>query len=168
MLLPYFQRAARYNQWTNKRLYGACAQLDETEYRAPRQAFFGSIHHTLNHLLLVDRIWLSRIGVGDLIADPLDTELYTAFNDLRGAREAQDQVIIDYIDGQTEATLDEMKTYANASGQPQETRHGVILQHYFNHQTHHRGQVHDMLSQTPVAPPPLDMIYFVREVPEAA
>ena len=72
------------------------------------------------------------------------------------------------MNAQTEESLAEMKHYANASGQPQQTRHGVILQHYFNHQAHHRGQVHDMLSQTAVSPPPLDMIYFVRDVPEAA
>ena len=168
MLIPHFQRFARYNEWANRRLYDACADLPDEAYHAPRQAFFGSIHRTLNHLLLVDRIWLSRIGVGELVADPLDAELYADFAPLRRAREEQDQVIIGYVDAQTEDSLDAMKRYANASGQPQETRHCVILQHYFNHQTHHRGQVHDMLSQTAVAPPPLDMIYFVREVPEAA
>lgn len=76
--------------------------------------------------------------------------------------------IIDYVDAQTERSLAAVKRYANASGQPQEPRHDVILQHYLNHQAHHRGQVHDMLSQTTVAPPPLDMIYFVREAPDAA
>jgi uncharacterized damage-inducible protein DinB len=168
MLLPFFRRFALYNQWANTRLYKACAELPEADYMAPREAFFGSIHRTLNHLLLVDRIWLSRIGGGAPIADPLDTELYTDFATLRPARVEQDQIIIGYIAAQTEATLDDMKSYANASGEPQETRHSVILHHYFNHQAHHRGQVHDMLSQTPVAPPPLDMIYFVREAPDAA
>ncbi|MCG8547906.1 MAG: DinB family protein [Alphaproteobacteria bacterium] len=168
MLLGHFRRFARYNEWANDRLYDACAALSQEEYIAPRQAFFGSIHRTLNHLLLVDRIWLSRLGVGDLIIDPLDTELYSEFEPLRRARAEQNRVIIDYVDAQTEASLTETKQYANASGQPQETRHDIILQHYFNHQAHHRGQVHDMLSQTAVAPPPLDMIYFVREVPDAA
>jgi len=168
MLLPFFRRFALYNQWANARLYDACADLSEADYMAPRKAFFGSIHRTLNHLLLVDRIWLSRIDGGTPITDPLDTELYTDFATLRPARVEQDKAIIDYIAAQTEATLDAMKTYANASGQPQETRHSTILHHYFNHQAHHRGQVHDMLSQTPVPPPPLDMIYFVREAPAAA
>ena len=168
MPLPYFRRLARYNQWANARLYDACAALPVREYMAPRKAFFGSIHRTLNHLLLVDRIWLSRIDGGAPITEPLDTELYTAFAPLRAAREAQDEVIIAYVAAQTEATLAETKRYANASGEPQATPHDVILQHYFNHQTHHRGQVHDMLSQTAVAPPPLDLIYFVREAPDAA
>jgi uncharacterized damage-inducible protein DinB len=58
--------------------------------------------------------------------------------------------------------------YATTSGEPQEMPLGLILQHFFNHQTHHRGQIHDMLSQTPVAPPPLDLLYYAREMPEAA
>ena len=169
MLQPSFQRLALYNQWANDRLYAACAELSDEERKADRQAFFGSIHRTLNHLLHVDRIWLSRIVPGETaITDPLDTELFTDFDALRRERIAQDARIVAYVEAQDDASLDTMKQYANASGEPQETRHAVILQHYFNHQTHHRGQVHDMLSRTAVAPPPLDLIYFVREVPEAA
>ena len=169
MLLPYFRRMALYNQWANARLYAACADLSDAERKAARKAFFGSIHRTLNHLLLCDRMWLSRIEPGRTpITDPLDTELYTDFAELRREREKQDAAILAYVDAQTETSLGAMKRYANASGQPQETRHGTILQHLFNHHTHHRGQVHDMLSQTAVAPPPLDLIYFVRQVPEAA
>ncbi|MDH3700239.1 MAG: DinB family protein [Alphaproteobacteria bacterium] len=163
-----FQRFARYNQWANGRLYDACADLSDAERKTERQAFFGSIRHTLNHILLCDRMWLSRLGVGDLITDPLDTELYTDFETLRRERAKQDTVILDYVAAQGAGSLGEVKSYANASGQPQQTPHGVILQHFFNHQTHHRGQVHDMLSQMAVAPPSLDMIYFVREVPDAA
>lgn len=169
MLLPYFRRLALYNQWANGRLYAACADLSDADRKAARKAFFGSIHLTLNHLVLTDRMWLSRIVPGSApIVAPLDTQLYEDFAELRREREKQDQVIIDYVAGLSEAALGEMKHYANASGQPQQTVLGTILQHYFNHQTHHRGQVHDMLTQTTVAPPPLDMIYFVRLVPEAA
>jgi uncharacterized damage-inducible protein DinB len=169
MLLPYIRRMALYNQWANARLYAACADLPDAERKQARKAFFGSIHRTLNHILLCDRMWLSRIEPGRTpVTDPLDTELYTDFAELRQEREKQDEAILAYVSALTDQSLGEMKRYANASGQPQETRHGTILQHYFNHQTHHRGQVHDMLTQTTVAPPPLDLIYFVRMVPEAA
>jgi len=167
-MLAFFQRFAQYNQWANGRLYDACADLSDADRKAAREAFFGSIHRTLNHILLCDRMWLSRLGVGELITDPLDTELYTDFEELRRERSKQDAIILDYVAAQDEDSLGGVKSYANASGQPQQTPHGVILQHFFNHQTHHRGQVHDMLSQTTVAPPPLDMIYFIREVPDAA
>ena len=62
MMLEHLRRMARYNAWANRRLYAACAQLAADEYRKPRPAFFGSIHATLNHLLVVDRIWLARIA----------------------------------------------------------------------------------------------------------
>ena len=167
-MLSYFKRFARYNQWANARLYEACATVSDAARKAPREAFFGSIHRTLNHILLCDRMWLSRLGVGDLVTDPLDTELYTDFDELRRERVAQDRVIVDYVAAQSDDALGEVKSYANASGASQRTPHATILQHFFNHQTHHRGQIHDMLSQTAVAPPPLDMIYFAREVPDAA
>ena len=165
----YVRTMASYNRWQNESLYGAADTLTDPQRKEQRGAFFGSIHRTLNHILLCDRMWLSRVEPGRTpITDPLDTELYTDFGDLRREREKQDEAILAYVNAQSEESLGEMKRYANASGQPQETRHGTILQHYFNHQTHHRGQVHDMLTQTAVAPPALDLIYFVRMVPEAA
>ena len=158
-----FKMLAGYNSWANARLYAACADLSDAERKASRKAFFGSIHRTLNHLLLCDRMWLSRIEPGRTpITDPLDTELYTDFAELRRERETQDEAIIAYVNAQNEQSLGEMKRYANASGQPQETRHGTILQHYFNHQTHHRGQVHCLLTGFGLDAPVLDLAAFQR------
>jgi uncharacterized damage-inducible protein DinB len=169
MLLPYFRRLALYNRWANARLYTACADLSDAERKAPRKAFFGSIHGTLNHIMVGDRIWMSRIQPGsEPLVIRLDTELYSDFAGLRREREALDRVIIDFVDAQSEEAIAGKVRYATTSGAPQEMPLGLILQHFFNHQTHHRGQVHDMLSQTPVAPPPLDLLYYAREVPEAA
>ena len=169
MMLPYFQRMARYNQWANARLYNACADLSDAERKQPRKAFFGSIHRTLNHILVGDRIWLSRIVPWDApLVIPLDSELYADFAELRREREKQDATIIDYVSGLTEAKIAGDISYATTSGAPNVMKLGLILQHFFNHQTHHRGQAHGLLSQTDVAPPPLDLLYYVREVPEAA
>jgi len=169
MMLPYFQRMARYNQWANARLYNACADLSDADRKQPRKAFFGSIHGTLNHILVGDRIWLSRIVPWDEpLVISLNSELYADFAELRSEREKQDAYIVDYVDRQTEQTIAGDVSYATTSGAPNVMQLGLILQHFFNHQTHHRGQLHDMLSQTPVAPPPLDLLYYVREVPEAA
>src|SRR4051794_30228644 len=75
----YFGELARYNAWANERLYAACGELADTERKAPRPAFFGSIHRTLNHLLVGDRVWLSRLaGEAHGIAS-LDQELYEDF-----------------------------------------------------------------------------------------
>jgi len=169
MMLPYFQRMARYNQWANARLYNACADLSDAERKQPRKAFFGSVHGTLNHILVGDRIWLSRIVPWDApLVIPLDSELYADFAELRREREKQDATIIDYVSGLTEAKIAGDISYATTSGAPNVMKLGLILQHFFNHQTHHRGQAHGLLSQTDVAPPPLDLLYYVREVPDAA
>jgi len=168
-MLPYFQRMARYNQWANARLYNACHDLSDAERKLPRKAFFGSFHGTLNHIMVGDRIWLSRIVPRDApLVIPLDSELYADFAELRREREKQDVYIVDYVSGLNENKIAGDVSYATTSGAPNVMKLGLILQHFFNHQTHHRGQAHGLLSQTDVAPPPLDLLYYVREVPEAA
>jgi uncharacterized damage-inducible protein DinB len=158
----YFLTFARYNAWANRRLYDACAALDETERRAPRRAFFGSIHATLNHLLVGDRIWLGRI-VGAPVSLRLNQILFDDFAELRAAREAEDRRLIEIVEGIDEARLDAPLHYANTRGEPFATPLRLVLGHLLNHQTHHRGQVHDMLSQTAVEPPELDLILYVRQ-----
>ena len=82
---PYYSTFARYNAWANARLYGACARLPESEYLKPRASFFGSIHATLNHLMVADRIWLGRIeGRPEKLA--LSQILYGDFTALQVAR----------------------------------------------------------------------------------
>jgi uncharacterized damage-inducible protein DinB len=164
MTPDHFRTLARYNQWANRRLYGACAQLDDAEYRKRRPAFFGSIHGTLNHLLVGDRVWLGRIEHVPSGIERLDQILYDDFAALRAAREAEDRRIIALVDRLDAAALAETLDYANMAGTPQRTRLDWVLTHVFNHETHHRGQAHGLLSQTAVAPPPLDLIFYLREV----
>jgi uncharacterized damage-inducible protein DinB len=162
MLLPYFRRLALYNQWANARLYAACADLPEADRKAARQAFFGSIHRTLNHILVADRLWMGRIlGAPESLA--LDEELYGDLASLRAARQALDRLMIEHADGLDDAGLDGDLVYKTTRGEPSVTPLRHVYWHMFNHQTHHRGQVHDLLTQTSVAPPPLDLIYFLRE-----
>jgi uncharacterized damage-inducible protein DinB len=158
----YFNLLARYNEWANERLYAACAALPDSELKARRPSFFGSIHATLNHLLVGDRLWMSRLAGGTLTL-PLNKILYEGFAPLRAARRAQDALLIKLVDGIEAARLDRPLEYRNTKGVTFATPHRLVLGHLFNHQTHHRGQVHDMLSQTAVAPPELDLIFFVRE-----
>ncbi|HZB90144.1 MAG TPA: DinB family protein [Stellaceae bacterium] len=158
----YFDLLAAYNAWANGRLYDACAQLAQAELKAPRRAFFGSILGTLNHLLVGDRIWMSRLAGGTLVM-PLNKILFEDFAPLRAARQQQDKLLIDLVGGIPASRLDEPLSYQNTRGEAFETPRRLVLGHLFNHQTHHRGQVHDMLSQTPVPPPELDLIFFVRQ-----
>ncbi|HEX6979782.1 MAG TPA: DinB family protein [Alphaproteobacteria bacterium] len=161
--LDHFRTFARYNQWANRRLYAACAQLTEAEYMKPRAAFFGSLHGTLNHILVGDRVWMGRITGHDAGIRSLDQILYGDFAGLRVAREAEDAQIINVIEAMDEPTLNSTLRYKNMAGEAQATPMRLVLAHLFNHQTHHRGQAHGLLSQTGVAPPPLDLIYYLRE-----
>src|SRR5258707_14440361 len=100
-----FEMYAAYNGWVNERLYDAAARIPDAEYRRDRGAFFGSLHGTLNHLLVGDRIWMHRFtGEGEEIKR-LDAILCDDFNDLRAARRVEDARIAAYITGLNDAEL---------------------------------------------------------------
>jgi uncharacterized damage-inducible protein DinB len=159
----YFERLARYNAWANRRLYQACEGLSAAEYLRERASFFGSLHATLNHILVADRIWIARIEGQTPPNLRLDQILYADLIGLKVARLAEDERIRNLIAGIPGAGLDQPLGYRNSRGDRFETPLRLVLGHFFNHQTHHRGQVHCMLSQTEIAPPPLDLILFIRE-----
>ena len=163
MLHALLARLARYNAWANRRLYAACAELDSGEYHRQRPAFFGSIHRTLNHILVADRIWIARIEGRTPPVLALDAELYTTLPELRAAREEEDAALAAVVDGLDDGALARTVDYWTTSGALQSDELAGILQHVFNHHTHHRGQVHDMLTATPIPPPALDLILFIRE-----
>ena len=164
----YFRTFARYNRWANRRLFAAVAQLGADEYFKQRQAFFKSIHGTLNHLLVTDRLWLGRIVEGQAPPLKLDQILYGDFVALRVAREAEDERMVTGIDSLKPERFREPLDYRSVTGERYIQPLYLVLAHVFNHQTHHRGQAHDQLSQTPVAPPDLDLAYFLREVGSTA
>jgi uncharacterized damage-inducible protein DinB len=156
----YFRQLAQYNAWANWRLYEACAQLSDAERKAPRPCFFGSLHRTLNHILVGDRIWLGRLTGRDSGIARLDQELYGDFEALRAARITEDERLVAVIGGYEEAALAGHLSYRNMAGEDKRAPLIQVLGHVFNHQTHHRGQVHALLSGTPVPPPSLDLIYL--------
>jgi len=159
----YFAMMAAYNAWCNERIYEAVALLPDTDYRADRGAFFKSIHGTLNHLLAADRIWLKRMtGKGDA-PDRLDPILFDGLADLRQARRSEDERIIGYVEGLSEADLAARIRYRGITN-PAEVEQplGSILMHVFNHQTHHRGQVHCLLTGLGRDGPVLDLAAFQR------
>ena len=162
MFLDHFKTMAAYNRWANTRLYDACAGLRDEDRKRDRFAFFGSIHNTLNHILVGDRAWLARLEVVDDGGIPLDTVLFDDFGELRRAREAEDDRIDRVLSAMDEDRLAGDLAYSNLAGTPFRTPMRLVWTHFFNHQTHHRGQVHDMLSQAGAAPPELDLIYYIR------
>ncbi|UEM03509.1 DinB family protein [Skermanella rosea] len=163
MTPEYFRTLARYNAWANRHLYDACAALPDAEFRKPRQVFFGSILGTLNHVLVADRAWLGRLeGVPSGIA-ALDQILYEDLADLTAARTTEDTRITALVDGYGAGEFGRDLVYRTMVGTEHRTPVAWVLSHLFNHQTHHRGQAHGLLSQTAVPPPALDLIYFLRE-----
>ena len=161
-LTQHFRTMADYNTVANQRIYETCAQLPDPERRKTREAFFGSIHATLNHLLVGDRLWLARLAGEDVPSIGLDAILYEDFGELREARRREDARIEGFAAGLDAGFLGGTIRYVNKAGRTYDDPVGLLLAHLFNHQTHHRGQVHDMLSQTEVAPPVLDLHRAVR------
>src|SRR5262245_14248495 len=104
-MLARYRMFAGYNAWCNKRLYGAAAQISDADYRANRGAFFRSLHGTLNHLLVGDRIWMQRFTAQGDIPASLDTILYDDFAQLRAAGRAEDDRIGRYIEALNESDL---------------------------------------------------------------
>lgn len=160
----HFTMMAGYNDWANGRLYEAAAHLSDDIYRCDHGAFFGSIHRTLNHILVGDRIWMQRFtGSGDA-PTRLDTVLFESFDDLRSARRAEDARIVAYVDGLSEADLSGRFRYRTITNPADiEQPLAPALTHFFNHQTHHRGQAHCLLTQLAGDAPSFDLILFQRE-----
>jgi uncharacterized damage-inducible protein DinB len=156
----YVQRMARYNRWQNENLYGAADALSDAERQRTRGAFFGSIHATLNHLLWGDRIWMSRLAgtprpEGGI---PQSVSLYTDWNDLKRERAAFDTVIVDWADQLEDASLaGELTWFSGAIKAEVRKPKWLLVTHMFNHQTHHRGQVHCMLTQAGSKPGDTDL-----------
>jgi uncharacterized damage-inducible protein DinB len=139
---------AAYNRWMNERLYDVCAELTDEQRRRDCGAFFKSIHGTLNHLVLTDQIWLGRFQGTPFHFESLDQELHHDFSELRAAREAVDQRIIDWAGSLTESDLAATLRYTSAvNPKPRKYEMWLAVAHFFNHQTHHRGQLTTLLSQ---------------------
>lgn len=164
MMIEIYRMLARYNAWANTRVYDAAASLSDADYRADHGAFFGSLHRTLNHLIVADRAWMKRFtGVGDPPL-ALDAVPYDDFASLRAARVAEDARICDWLDGMDDADLSATFTYRSVVNPMDVTQpFAPALSHFFNHQTHHRGQAHTILTRITGDAPSLDLVYFQRQ-----
>ncbi|MBB3743331.1 putative damage-inducible protein DinB [Rhizobium sp. BK226] len=162
-MLRHYRMFAAYNRWANTQVYAAAAELSDADFRSNRGAFFGSLHRTLNHLLVADRIWMKRFtGTGNA-PTTLDAVLFEELDALAAARKAEDERIIAWTSMLDEKTLAGDFTYVTAV-QPVEITQPLTsaLTHFFNHQTHHRGQCHMTLTALGKPSLTLDLIYFLR------
>lgn len=161
-----YQMFAGYNAWCNERLYAVAATLSDADYRADRGAFFKSMHGTLNHLLVADRIWMRRFtGAGD-VPPSLNAILFEDLAGLTAARQSQDILISRYIARLSDNDLNGVLRYRTVTN-PQNIEQTLApaLDHFFNHQTHHRGQAHTLLSGIigNDATPSFDLLIYQRQ-----
>ncbi|HUW54776.1 MAG TPA: DinB family protein [Rhodanobacter sp.] len=159
LLKQDFALMGRYNQWMNARLYAAAAALDPAELRADRGAFFGSILATLHHIHAADAHWMRRFATGapelvslDGVRTMVLPELVRGitspdFAKLRVEREALDAVIVAFTEEADDAIYARTLNYTNTAGEHHAKPFGLVLRHFFNHQTHHRGQATTLFSQ---------------------
>src|ERR671919_760748 len=167
-LAEHLRAMARNNAWANYRLLEACAKLSEEEYRARRVSFFPSIELTLNHILSVDWYYLDALDNGgrrwrEIYA--LDDAPCPTFADVRREQRAADRRLIAYCDQLSAAQLDEIVILHRPGDLQYPERIQDVLAHLFQHDIHHRGQVHAMLAGTDVAPPQLDEFFLEQDAP---
>lgn len=165
MITSEFARTmARYNRWQNGNHYGAADTLSEAARRQDRGAFFGSIHGTLAHLMFGDGIWMSRFAADDSFK-PLaksiaeSPHMFPDWPAMKAARLALDERIIAWADGLSLRDLDgELTWYSGAMMREVTKPRALLITHFFNHQTHHRGQVHAMLTAAGAKPGDTDLM----------
>ena len=162
-MLDHYRMFADYNRWANRRLYAATAELSDAEFRENKGAFFGSLHGTLNHLLVADRIWMKRFTGEGEAPSRLDAILHDDLTSLTAARAAEDERIVAWVGSLDEARLRAHFTYSPLTMPDKITqRIGPTLTHVFNHQTHHRGQAHTILTALGRPSLTLDLVFFLR------
>ena len=173
-LLDNYLIMARYNRWMNQRLYAACEALPDAQRKADQGAFFKSIHHTLTHLVLADKMWLTRFAkqgvefaalLPELLALPEGSDytsnLHPDWADLKQTRDALDAAMEQWLASMPPEFLSSTMRYANTKGVQRTHPAWQALTHFFNHQTHHRGQVTTLLTQAGVDVGVTDLIVLV-------
>jgi uncharacterized damage-inducible protein DinB len=159
----YVQLMSRYNEWQNENLYGAADKLADEERKRECRAFFGSIHATLDHLLWGDQIWMSRFagtpkpegGIKDSVSR------HPAWEDLKRERVAFDRVMVEWAANLDPNWLEgDLVYFSGAAGREIKRPRWLLVTHMFNHQTHHRGQVHCLLTQSGAKPGDTDLPFL--------
>ena len=163
-MLDNYLFMARYNRWFNGQLYDACSRLSDADRKQDRGAFFGSIHVALNHIVWGDTVWLGRFVAQDpacqialkpaLMTLPegarFETVLFADFADLRAHRMRLDEAIEAWVADLPADFPARLMRYANTKGVVREHPMWQAMSHFFNHQTHHRGQITTLLTQAGV------------------
>lgn len=156
---------ARNNLWSNHRLLRACEALTPAEFAAPRTGFFPSLRATLNHILWVDLYYVDVLAGADALRRYAEAAPdFVDAASLRVAQQASDRRLLAVCEGLDDAGLVRLVETPRPNRKPPPIRVEALLAHLFQHQIHHRGQAHAMLSSTAVKPPQLDEFFFPGEL----
>jgi len=159
--MEQFEIQAKYNKWMNEHFYSLCDSISDEERKRDAGAFFKSIHGTLNHILLGDRLWMSRFLNTEFNIKSLDQELYSDYAELKKQRDITDNEIIRYIESLNEEIVNKPITFISKVN-PSE--HCYVLRdcilHFFQHQIHHRGQLSTLISQLGIDIGVTDLIWM--------
>lgn len=159
MITEHYRAMAGYNHWMNRKLYEVCAGLSDEQRKRDLGAYFRSIHGTLNHILLADRVWMGRFTDTPTAFKSLDQVLYSDFERLIAEREKEDQRIIIWVNSLNDSDPgNELRYTGMTSPQARNYPLWFALSHFFNHQTHHRGQITTMIKQLGIDPGVTDLI----------
>jgi len=162
-IVQTFRAFAYNNAWANHRLLVACQKLPQTEFEAERTGFFPSLQKTLNHILIIDWFYVDALEGGWLGPKAWENPVpCPTVADLRREQSAVDRRLIKVCETLTADSLNEV-VQINRDTRVQNERRDRLLMHLFQHQIHHRGQAHGMLSGTAVAPPQLDEFFAKDE-----
>ncbi len=168
MITPgYVRTMATYNAEMNRRLYRAAAQLSEDERRLPRGAFWGSIHGTLTHILWGDRQWMSRFDNWPKPATPIkdSASMIDDFAELARQRDEADATITLWASKINDDWLaGDLVWFSGAANREIRASKRLLVSHFFNHQTHHRGQAHAMLTAAGQETGDTDLFLLVPEI----
>jgi uncharacterized damage-inducible protein DinB len=156
---------ARYNAWANIRIYNALKQLSDNQRKEDRRGFFKSIHNTMNHILLADLIYRERLERKPTTYTSLNIVLYDNFEELENAHRSNDEWYVKRYSSMESSELDKDLSF-KAVGMDSDEFFSLPLRlcltNLFQHQIHHRGQVHHMISHAGIYPPPVDVVKFGR------
>ena len=162
----YLRMLSRYNRWQNAELFGAAAKLTYADRRKDRGAFWQSIHGTFSHIYWGDRIWFSRFNVCEAPSVPQkhSASYVDDWSELTSMRFALDDVIVEWCDAyETGPISGQLKWFSGTIGREVEFPLAGVLPHIFNHQTHHRGQAHAMITAAGGVTSDTDMFIMPRE-----
>lgn len=159
----YFVVLSDYQQWANDRLFAALGGIDRATLQSPQGLFFDTIHHTVDHLMLVNRLWLARLRGENLEVDFRQLS-YPDWDQLIEATQRQAEELTLWLESRPEIWYDSQLAYLSSNGGARSMWIRDALTHMMNHQTHHRGQISAVITRLGATTPEMDYVYYKRDM----